>query len=566
MNPYRRWTLLAAAGAILLSALPAAGYDSAGADFGTKSQRVNTPPPPWPFGYGYFQSGWSAIDWFDIIYQCPSGSACTTLHAREDGVYNYLWSNAHAAYAGFNGTDPAIRDLYVCPSAAASGGGLDFTQCSPAPWSDVNVESSAGWVKVRKPWDGVAAGDEIVTGHAPEHMQITMAAAHVAGMDLLTGNLLTQRFWVRYPVADSFVATPQPATLGNVIANTTPALVVGQDWTPTSFDAMNAQAVRSVYLPELAQMPDVSNSVGDWVAADEVCPVAGLSEQVSTGQTVYTFGDQYTTMNACHDFTRVMGTLNESHFLPMARNMFAHYHQLALSRMGDCLTMAGQLNGYYAALAQLQTGAPHRGPNDTEVQVCEREAFVYEMFAEHFLEDAWLTGHMWSRWGTPNMTDFPSDYSNSPYQGFPNTPPTAYDGAARQFAIAAVTAKFSGMIHGAKGLLENYFPGSSSLEDDPLCGPFITSQGGVPVMWNSTVDGGAGPQVGAGDSVLEHVSGGTDLIATTISSPAFTDVAVPGPVDAGRLSGRSGGTWFSAHRAGTRGDGLSRRQQRRTGR
>jgi hypothetical protein len=45
-------------------------------------------------------------------------------------------------------------------------------------------------------------------------------------------------------------------------------------------------------------------------------------------------------------------------------------------------------------------------PWDTEAHECEREAFVYEMFAQHFLQDSLSTGHMGHRWGSPEVSDF----------------------------------------------------------------------------------------------------------------------------------------------------------------
>ena len=39
---------------------------------------------------------------------------------------------------------------------------------------------------------------------------------------------------------------------------------------------------------------------------------------------------------------------------------------------------------------------------------------AYEMFAQHFMQDAWASGHMWKRFGYPRLAQFPTTVELSP--------------------------------------------------------------------------------------------------------------------------------------------------------
>ena len=171
---------------------------------------------------------------------------------------------------------------------------------------------------------------------------------------------------------------------------------------------------------EFAQLPDFSYGVYDWVSGNETCiafPEEDLADQ-------------------CHAFTTHTGALNSSHFLPQARAFWEHYHQLALDRAEEC--------------AELWLDLGPTGYADTAL-ACEQEAMVFEAVAQHYLQDAWSSGHMWERFGGPELEDWPSGINGAQ-------------------AIGAV----SGLTHGAKAVVEDLAAGVPLLPqiyDDPLCGP-----------------------------------------------------------------------------------------------
>jgi hypothetical protein len=150
----------------------------------------------------------------------------------------------------------------------------------------------------------------------------------------------------------------------------------------------------------------------------------------------------------------------------------------------------------------------------SEGKECEIEAMAYEMFAQHFLQDAWSTGHMWNRWGGANLTDFGTDvklYPNEPPPPFP-----AENASPRRTTIALTVAAIAGTIHGAKSVeLEKlrYYLGFTGMAnfasdvanrnrllDDPLNGPIYTDYlGFVPMDRNVEWISSLGTFPGAGD-------------------------------------------------------------------
>jgi hypothetical protein len=168
---------------------------------------------------------------------------------------------------------------------------------------------------------------------------------------------------------------------------------------------------RTVRVAEFTQLPDFSFSLWDWATGNEQCPL-----------------DDDLQPQACHDYNAHHGPLNTSHFLPQARNFWAQYHALAIDRMEECGVL-------YDALAY--DGNPARFRR--ELLACEKEAMVLEAVGQHFLQDAWSSGHMWERWGGPERSDYPSD------------------------SAAVLIGAFSGSIHGATALLQPMVEGWTGL-------------------------------------------------------------------------------------------------------
>jgi hypothetical protein len=182
-------------------------------------------------------------------------------------------------------------------------------------------------------------------------------------------------------------------------------------------------ASREMEPAEFAQLPDYSYGLYDWVAGNEMC-------------LAFDGTDATTDADTCHNFTTHTGALNSSHFLPQARGFWGHYHQLALNRAAECAAMWPHLSGT---------------PFEDNALACEKEAMAFEAVAQHYLQDAWSSGHMWERWGAPEYE--PAKFPNG-------------------LNSAQVIAMFSGIVHGAKTILEDKLPGTY---DDPLCGPHKTS-------------------------------------------------------------------------------------------
>ena len=94
------------------------------------------------------------------------------------------------------------------------------------------------------------------------------------------------------------------------------------------------------------------------------------------------------------------------------------------------------------------------------VQACDQLAFTYESVAHHYLQDAWSMGHMWERWGGPNPGDF--------------------GGASDWRPRALLIALTSGLIHGAKGVVQSklpsWLPPGSVDALDPMCAPLDPAQ------------------------------------------------------------------------------------------
>jgi hypothetical protein len=149
---------------------------------------------------------------------------------------------------------------------------------------------------------------------------------------------------------------------------------------PVDFGAERTRT-RTMSVPEFAALPDFSYSLTDWVTGNEGC-------------------DPYsdTDFERCHQFTTHMGALNSSHFVPQSRRFYEHYHLLALDRAAACAALEDSLEA-------AQPGAADRF--ESVLLACETEAMVLEAIGQHYLQDAWSMGHMWERWGGPELADHP---------------------------------------------------------------------------------------------------------------------------------------------------------------
>jgi hypothetical protein len=462
------WVIAAASGSCIFWPHRANAFDSAGDD-SMRTHAQPKPSPNYPFYDNYFRPIPATADDFTIEPPDPSSV---------NGGLRYFFSVNHAALGSAIG-DPSnppipsgVTGLFQCPR---TNGPIpsNLAGCQPILESDAAV-STWGWVNVRKAWNTDHGG----AGNRPEHMLITQLAASLGG---LGHTRLFEPFWIRYPSVDGYVASPtgaDPSRADQMAAN----FIVGQSLVPAPFDeTVSAHATRGISLAEIAQLPDISNSIYDWIAGNEQCPFQNIDRVFSP-----TFAN-----DACHEFAKVMGSLNMTHFLPTSKLAYTHYHQLALERIGHCLELQPFRANFYDVWVDGTTEGlwdQFQVPDDTEANECEREAFMYEMVAQHFLQDAWSTGHMWKRWGYGTLDQFPSTLGPG-WTGNTNDLPNADNEWARKYMMAAVVAAYSGQIHGAKSILLQQAQAplvelvrflSPALNvaadvwmDDPLCGPLF---------------------------------------------------------------------------------------------
>lgn len=222
-----------------------------------------------------------------------------------------------------------------------------------------------------------------------------------------------------------------------VFTSSAPLAVEGQQLTslvPAAFAEAERVQLRAISPGELAQLPDFSYALWDWATGHETCPLPGAGVDATQ----------------CHDFATHMGPVNSNHFVPQAGRFYAHYHGLALGRARECKAMKDALGAAAARFAGY-------------LRECEAEALSLESVGQHYLQDAWSAGHMWQRWGSPELVDFPST-----------------EGDQRDRAVLVALA--SGLLHGARGVLQKAPAWTGYDVNDALCAPhpeveFITPGG-----------------------------------------------------------------------------------------
>ena len=194
---------------------------------------------------------------------------------------------------------------------------------------------------------------------------------------------------------------------------------------PVAFTAAERIETRSLTIAELTQLPDFSYALWDWALGNETCPLAGVG----------------VTAEKCHDFATHMGPVNSNHFVPQASAFYAHYHALAIARAQECRRMKDAV------------GAANEARFGEYLRECESEALALEAVGQHYLQDAWSSGHMWERWGSPELAGF--------------TGATTEEQRERAVLVALV----SGLIHGARGVLQRLPEWTSFDVNDAMCAP-----------------------------------------------------------------------------------------------
>ena len=258
-----------------------------------------------------------------------------------------------------------------------------------------------------------------------------------------------------------------PEALDEPFVVRTPVLA-GQSLAAAPLDLATSFVERRIELAVFAQLPDLSYTLWDWTSGNEGCPPSGTAG----------FAE-------CHAFRAHMGWLNSTHFLPQAEQVFTYLHALAVQRAEACSGMRTSLG---------------EGSESVEVlRACDREALLIEAQAHHYLQDAWSMGHMWQRWGSPELSDFAG---------------AAAIGLASVKGVGDAVGRGSGIIHGAKALTGF---------DDAMCGP----QPGVAFVHDGAAYAGAGDLFTTALRTSPPLAGQRDLMRACLVS-AMREVYVAG--------------------------------------
>jgi hypothetical protein len=255
--------------------------------------------------------------------------------------------------------------------------------------------------------DGPQAARNRWIGPSDEHRQLWETTVNRSGVPF---SLAVGDFTLDVFAADDVVAEGTGLSIPTV--------------TPVAFGDAERLHPRTMSAAEFAQLPDFGFSLWDWATGFETCPIDPALGSPAP-------------LDACHEFKTHMGAVNSNHFLPQAQAFYAYYHQLALGRAAACKTMKDRI---------LARGS-QPGMFQPFLDACAQEAFVLEAIAHHFLQDAWATGHMWERWGSPDLIDF------------------------TDLPQALLIAMTSGLIHGARGVLQDAIGFAGFDVNDPLCAP-----------------------------------------------------------------------------------------------
>ena len=176
----------------------------------------------------------------------------------------------------------------------------------------------------------------------------------------------------------------------------------------------NSLTTRTFCPTMFSELPDYFYSMEDYINQGNECPP--FKEWI--------VGD-------CHSFTHFMGGLNSTHFPPQLRTIYEKYHQIAL-----------ELRDMHFSLEDALKDNPEYSDYPQE---CAMEALTYESIAQHYLQDQWAMGHMWHRWGSPSIHDFPIFPTND------NSDPLE---KRVNGAYATVIGAVSGLIHGWRSTVE----------------------------------------------------------------------------------------------------------------
>lgn len=186
-------------------------------------------------------------------------------------------------------------------------------------------------------------------------------------------------------------------------------------------------------LVRYAGISDFNYTIYDWINKSVICPAIPPNlTGVEKAKVRY---------DLCHLYTMWKGAgLNASHFGSLATKMWIRHHAIAMGLAEEAKALREDF------------GESGMAFHEDVVKEAELMALIYEMAGQHFLQDRWSTGHMFSRWGAGGFEDLPRDRQT---------------GEINLDAVLAA-AMFSGIVHGSEAVFGFPDPVSSPLIDEEI--------------------------------------------------------------------------------------------------
>ncbi len=207
---------------------------------------------------------------------------------------------------------------------------------------------------------------------------------------------------------------------------------------------------------------DISYTMYDWINRNLECPPLPESAPHFDG---------------CHVHREWLGAaLNSSHFGEQPRKMYQRLHGVALA-LG---AQAARMHAAYDR-NELEADKPQI---EAMIREAELEALAYEAYAQHFLQDRWAAGHMWSRYGSPE-----------------------YDGTGASFEAQQAVGLYSGLIHGAEAVFSMQHTITTWIPD-ALSSPQMEDNVGADVAYPVSYFEGTAKIPAVGDYRLEDAYDG----------------------------------------------------------
>lgn len=203
-----------------------------------------------------------------------------------------------------------------------------------------------------------------------------------------------------------------------VVADTSNTFITRESFLPQPPLKTRAVQRQRINISGLAGLPDHSFGLWDFATGNESCPPA------ITGTTA----TNYASAVKCHSLDKHLGAFNSTHFGTQAADTYRAYHQQALTAADECVALReAWWSGEEQSLRLLEGSREYTNKYLAE---CQAYALALEAVGQHFLQDVLAVGHMWPRWGSPELSDFPEP----------------------KLEVAKAVAVIAGSLHGSEAL------------------------------------------------------------------------------------------------------------------